>query len=219
MPRIEMPRIEGRLAKVLRNKATVITRAVFWKILHNTEQEDICLKLGRYKKPADFDESEEPESMEPKSELTLDQEEFRSLIEFLRQSYEPFRQGVKAFIPLDRPFDAENARQIRALFSIQTSEILSTSFLTMRSFRKSWLPVCGKHVERVRFASSRQCSVKTFLKACGRSGFKPTAGYWGASSFVSSMRGISTRTTSQTSSWKPTTGFLTSSRSSAPREG
>lgn len=113
-----MSRVEGRLAKVLRNKPTVVTRAVFWKIPHNTEKEDIRLKLGRYKKPADFDEEEEPEALEPKSELTLDQEEFQSLIEFLSQSYEPFRQGVKAFIPLDRPFDTENAQQIRALFSL-----------------------------------------------------------------------------------------------------
>jgi len=119
-----MSRIEGRLAKVLRNKPTVITRAVFWKIPHNTEQEDICLKLGRYKKPTDFDEDEVPEFLDPKSELTLDQEEFRSLIEFLQQSYEPFRQGVKAFIPLDRPFAGENAQQIRALFSLPNRDEL-----------------------------------------------------------------------------------------------
>lgn len=91
---------------------------MFWKIPHNTKKGDICLKLGRYKKSGFFGENEEPESQQPKSELTLDQEELQSLIEFLRQNYEPFRQGVKAFIPLDRPFDAENAQQIRALFSL-----------------------------------------------------------------------------------------------------
>lgn len=113
-----MPRVEDRLAKVLRNRPSVVTRAVFWKIPHNTQQEDICLKLGRYKKPTGFVEAEEPETLQPKSELTLDQEEFQSLVEFLRQNYEPFRQGVKAFIPLERPFDIENAQQIRALFSL-----------------------------------------------------------------------------------------------------
>ncbi|MGB7541546.1 MAG: Shedu anti-phage system protein SduA domain-containing protein [Burkholderiales bacterium] len=113
-----MQRVEGRLAKVLRTKPTVVTRAVFWKIPHNTKQEDVRLKLGRYKKSPEFDAEEEPESLEPKSELTLDQEEFKALIDFLQQSYEPFRQGVKAFIPLDRPFDAENAKQVRALFSL-----------------------------------------------------------------------------------------------------
>lgn len=113
-----MSRVEGRLAKVLRNKTNVITRAIFWKIPHNSEQEDVRLKLGRYKKPRDFDEDEQLESLDPKSELTLDQEEFKSLIDFLQQNYEPFRQGVKAFIPLDQPFDSENAKQVRALFSL-----------------------------------------------------------------------------------------------------
>lgn len=119
-----MSRVEGRLAKVLLNKPRVVTRAVFWKIPHNSEREDVRLKLGRYKKPPDFDVDEEPESLEPKSELTLDQEEFKSLIDFLQQSYEPFKQGIKAFIPLDRPFDAENAKQIRALFSLPDKQKL-----------------------------------------------------------------------------------------------
>jgi len=113
-----MSRVEDRLAKVLQNKKSVITRAVFWKIPHNSDQEDVRLKLGRYKKPLLQREDEVPESLEPKSELTLDQVEFKSLIDFLQQNYEPFRQGVKAFIPLDRPFDPENAKQIRALFSL-----------------------------------------------------------------------------------------------------
>ncbi|GFO63964.1 Shedu anti-phage system protein SduA domain-containing protein [Geomonas paludis] len=119
-----MTRIEGRLGKILKKKPTVVTRAVFWKIPHNTEKEDIHLKLGRYKKPKDFHGEEEPESLHPKSELTLDQEEFRSLIDFLQENYEPFRQGVKAFIPLDRPFDSENAKQIRALFSLPNKRAL-----------------------------------------------------------------------------------------------
>jgi hypothetical protein len=68
--------------------------------------------------------SKDPETLDPKSELTLDQEEFLSLIQFLRQSYEPFRQGVKAFIPLDRPFEAENAAQTRALFSLPSTKDL-----------------------------------------------------------------------------------------------
>jgi hypothetical protein len=113
-----MARVEGRLAKVLRNKPSVVTRAVLWKIPHNTGTEDVRLKVGRYKKPKDFEFDEEPEVLEPKSELTLDQEEFQALLEFLRENYEPFRKGVKAFIPLDRPFDSENAQQIRALFSL-----------------------------------------------------------------------------------------------------
>lgn len=113
-----MSNIKGSLTRVLLTKPTVVTRAVFWKIPHNTEREDISLKLGRYKKSGHFGENEELETQVPKSELTLTHDEFQSLIEFLQQSYEPFRQGVKAFIPLERPFDSENAKQIRALFSL-----------------------------------------------------------------------------------------------------
>lgn len=113
-----MSRVEGSLSKILRNKPRVITRAIFWKIPHNSGKEDVRLKLGRYIKPENFGDEEAPEVLEPKSELTLDQEEFSSLIEFLQQNYEPFKQGVKSFVSLDRPFESENAKQIRALFSL-----------------------------------------------------------------------------------------------------
>jgi hypothetical protein len=108
--------IKDRLSTVLKRKKTVSTRAVLWKIPHDSDVEDIRLKIGRYKLTVDFDEV--LESDQPKSELTLDYEEFQSLIKFLGDNYEPFRKGVKAFIPLDRPFDAENAKQIKALFSL-----------------------------------------------------------------------------------------------------
>ena len=106
------------LFKVLLNKPSVLTRATLWKIPHTSQKEDIRLKLGRYKKSEDFEIDDMPESLTPKSELTLDHEEFLALIDFLQEKYEPFRQGVKAFIPLDAPFAAENAQQIRALFTL-----------------------------------------------------------------------------------------------------
>ena len=113
-----MTKIESQMRKVLKTKPTVVTRAFFWKIAHNTPREDVCLKIGRYKKSAWFDTKEEAEILDPKSELTLDHDEFKELIAFLRESYEPFRQGVKAFILLDSPFDADNASQVKALFSV-----------------------------------------------------------------------------------------------------
>jgi len=105
------------LVKVLRNKATVITRALFWRIQHDSGKQDVHLKVGRYKKPKGWNESEEPESLTPKSELTLDDEEFRNLIAFVQENYEPFKAGMKAFIPLDRPFDSDTVEAIRGLFN------------------------------------------------------------------------------------------------------
>lgn len=119
-----MQHVKGRLAKVLRNKPSVVTRAIFWSISHDSGKEDINLKLGRYKKPQDVLDDEEPETLQPKSELTLDDEEFKALIEFLQAHYEPFRQGAKAFIPLDKPYEQENAAQIRALFSLPDKQKL-----------------------------------------------------------------------------------------------
>jgi antiviral defense system Shedu protein SduA len=111
-----MSSVKDRLSTVLKRKKTVSTRAVLWKIPHDSGIEDVHLKIGRYKLTVDLDEVLETD--QPKSELTLDHEEFKSLLKFLGDNYEPFRQGVKAFIPLDRPFEAENAMQIKALFSL-----------------------------------------------------------------------------------------------------
>lgn len=105
------------LAKVLRDKTTVITRAVFWRIPHHTEKQDVRLKIGRYKKSRDWTNNEEPENLAPKSELTLDNEEFQNLIVFVQENYEPFKTGTKAFIPLDRPFDSDTAAAVKSLFN------------------------------------------------------------------------------------------------------
>lgn len=120
-----MSKIAGSLIKVLHDKKSVVTRAYFWKIPHNSGRIDVRLKVGRYKKPKDYLDSEELESLEPKSELTFDGEEFEALIQFLQENYEPFKQGFKAFIPLDKPFTPANAEQVRKLFSIpQTDQLV-----------------------------------------------------------------------------------------------
>ena len=106
----------GALSRVLNEKKTVISRAVFWRIPHNSGREDVRLKVGRYKKPKEFYDSEVVETIDPKSELTLDQEEFANLIDFLQEHYEPFKKGAKAYIPLDEPFAKDNADQLRGLF-------------------------------------------------------------------------------------------------------
>lgn len=113
-----MSKVKDQLFTVLRDRPRVITRAAFWKIPHNTREDEVTLKVGRYNKPKDWRETESPESLAPKSELTFDHEEFENLIKFLQESYEPFKEGVKAFIPLDKPFELSNAEQIRALFSL-----------------------------------------------------------------------------------------------------
>lgn len=119
-----MAKVADRLTKTLRLKQRVATRAVLWKIPHNTREDEVSLKLGRYKISPDASQGDELECGAPKSELTLDKEEFDALIELLREHYEPFRQGFKAFIPLEKPFSPENAAQVRALFTLPQKESL-----------------------------------------------------------------------------------------------
>jgi hypothetical protein len=102
------------LATVLREKKSVITRAVFWRVPHNSGKEEVHLKIGRY-----IRESFNPETLQstgPKSELTLDDDELRNLLEFVGENYEPFRAGAKKYIPLDETFDERNLEHIRAIF-------------------------------------------------------------------------------------------------------
>lgn len=125
-----MSNIKDRLLAVLKNSTRVITRAVFWKIPHDSGEDEVALKLGRYKKPKNWNPVEELESQNPKSELTLTDEELKKLITLLQENYEPFRQGVKAFIPLDNPFDKSNADQIKALFSLPDKQNLVNFILS-----------------------------------------------------------------------------------------
>lgn len=111
-----MPNVSNKLVKILKEKKTVITRVIFWKIQHHSEIDDVRIKLGRYHKPQNWG-SEHLESLSPKSELTLDNEEFREFIKFLQENYEPFKKGFKDFISLDMPYNKEITEHIKVLFS------------------------------------------------------------------------------------------------------
>ena len=117
-----MATVKDRLVQIIRNKPRVLTRAIFWKIPHTNSEDEIYLKLGRYNKPKNWSESETVELDSPKSELTLDGEEFQNLIDFISTYYEPFKEGTKAFLPLDNPFEQSNADQIKQLLNLPNKE-------------------------------------------------------------------------------------------------
>ncbi|QEG00149.1 hypothetical protein Mal15_42180 [Stieleria maiorica] len=121
-----MNSIDGRKSNVLRSRkgSSVYSEATLWKIYHQSGREDIKLKIGRFKKRPHADAKPEPESAQPKSVLTLENDEFLALIDFLRTEYEPFRQGVKAFIPLEEPFSDDNAKQMGKFFAIPDKDEL-----------------------------------------------------------------------------------------------
>ena len=113
-----MSGIKDKLVKIIRTRPRVLTRAIFWKVPHNNSDDEIHLKIGRYNKPKNWSESESLELDSPKSELTLDGEEFKNLIDFISSNYEPFKDGIRAFLPLDNPFNLQNAEQIKQLLNI-----------------------------------------------------------------------------------------------------
>ncbi|MDD3003211.1 MAG: DUF4263 domain-containing protein [Candidatus Shapirobacteria bacterium] len=100
---------------LLKEKIKTVTRVAFWKIPHKTPQEDICLKIGRYNKNGFAPET--LENTNPKSELTLDNEEFQKLLEFLSENYEPFKKGVREYIPIDEKFDYQQVKHLKAIFA------------------------------------------------------------------------------------------------------
>ena len=85
---------------LLKQKAKTITRVAFWKIPHKTQQGDICLKIGRYNKNSFAPDTLEIEN--PKSELTLDNDEFKNLLEFLAGKLQcnmfPFVKNTGVFL-------------------------------------------------------------------------------------------------------------------------
>jgi len=101
------------IAKVLKVKKTITTRAVFWRIPHKTEEDGISLKLGRYRRT---EAGEEVDLGSPKSELTLDDAEFRELADFLASHYEPLREGARKFVILDSDLSNAQVEQVRSLF-------------------------------------------------------------------------------------------------------
>jgi hypothetical protein len=102
------------LATILKRKAKTITRAILWRIPHNTPKDDVRLKIGRYKRIFNI---ETPEYSKPKSELTLDSEEFQTLLTFLEENYEPFKKGIRKYIQIDEKFDQNNIQHLKAIFS------------------------------------------------------------------------------------------------------
>lgn len=102
------------LVEVLKDKPRTITRVAFWKIPHKTSDGDIQLKIGRYKK--NRGSSDELECEQPKSELTLENDEFSALLKFLEENYEPFKQGARKYIPITQQFDPKNIEHLKAIF-------------------------------------------------------------------------------------------------------
>ncbi|MCX6561800.1 MAG: DUF4263 domain-containing protein [Candidatus Aminicenantes bacterium] len=106
------------LLGILRDRPTVITRVSFWGIPRSSGCSDVALKLGRYNRIRTSTglEFEKAESEQPRSELTLDTEEFLNLVNFLQENYAPFQKGIKQYVPIDGRFDEKDVAHLKAIF-------------------------------------------------------------------------------------------------------
>ena len=102
------------LIEILKDKARTVTRVAFWKIPHHTQEDDVRLKIWRSTKTPGH--SETLERGTPKSKLTLDNDEFKALLNFIEENYEPFKQGVKRYLPIDQQFDPKSLVHLKAIF-------------------------------------------------------------------------------------------------------
>lgn len=130
------------LTATLKQKARVVTEAALWKIRHHSGEEEIHLKLGRYTLIG----GKRPEVDQPKSELTLDSEELKALLEVLEKNLEPFRAGARKWVALDEHLGPEQVEQLKALFAspdkqglikfLHEHDIVSTDLLKSLDYQK-----------------------------------------------------------------------------------
>lgn len=94
--------------ETLKRKQKVYSEAQLQKISHNNSGNDeICLKLGRYKIEGGV------ETEIPKSELTLDGDEFEALLKFISVFYKPMEMDVENFIPIDGSHSADLLKRFK----------------------------------------------------------------------------------------------------------
>ena len=100
--------------QTLKTKKRVYSQALLMKIPHDHAGEsDISLKLGRYTLPYG-----RVVGNQPKSELTLDNDELTALIKYISDNYTPVNLGQGQYISVDRD-NAELVRQFKALIDGQ----------------------------------------------------------------------------------------------------
>lgn len=84
----------------LKDKQNVYTEAHFVRIITGQDNNKISLKIGRYSKPKNF-QNNILESKNPKSELTLDNEELDNLVKYINKHYYPLSNNENKYLALD----------------------------------------------------------------------------------------------------------------------
>lgn len=91
---------------ILRDKIKVYSQDHFVRIKTGDETSKLSLKIGRYKKVKVFNNDiyvklDDPETNNPKSELTLDNEELDNLVTYINQHYYPLSNNENNYLSLN----------------------------------------------------------------------------------------------------------------------
>lgn len=101
------------LTETLKRSKLVETKVALWEIAHNNSaNNEFSMRLGRYQAGTD-----DPETLTPKSQLTLDGVEFSALLAFLRDDLQPFQLGVSRWVPLGEDLDEAQVEQLKTVFA------------------------------------------------------------------------------------------------------
>ncbi len=118
--------------EILERKKTVYSQAILQKITHTTKDKiDICLKLGRYNIAG------EVETEKPRSELTLTDSEFKSLISYIEKYYKPLELDVTKFVPIESASGKDLLIKFKSIVnsdSEMANQMLESGLLTNNLF-------------------------------------------------------------------------------------
>ncbi len=123
----------NRISCVLEDKQRVISRVTLWGIPHESNPRGLGLKIGRYIKNfmtiggKKYPSSESPETLEPKSELTLNETESRELLSFLSENANLVMREPGEYVQLPQ----NDMRQLFTDFATRISGASETELLLL----------------------------------------------------------------------------------------
>lgn len=118
----------------LEDKKTVYSQAHFIRIDTGSEEKELSLKIGRYNKTkfgSTYIKVGDVESEKPRSELTLNNTELNSLVDYINKNYYPLKESETKYISLDDSNYSElikdNPKNVTKLIEVALTQNLDLS--------------------------------------------------------------------------------------------
>lgn len=118
----------------LEDKKTVYSQAHFIRIDTGSEEKELSLKIGRYNKTkfgSVYIKVGDVESEKPRSELTLNNTELNSLVDYINKNYYPLKESETKYISLDDSNYSElikdNPKNVTKLIEVALTQNLDLS--------------------------------------------------------------------------------------------